>query len=202
MPAPPKARKADPEILLHDQKRKVEAKLYELRDILEDEGVSEEEIAAKVEETRAQLMLDLQTQEDKKQLKPHQIHEMAVEKEKELERLQKAFDVDSEGKSLRRQERKRFDEAEFDGVPKGPRQRPRWDGRRREHENGDDTRGILDDRRRIDLDDRREFRRQASGPTRRRRSQSPIRDGRRIRRRSSSSEGSYSSRSRSRSKTP
>ena len=49
-------RKPNPQILEHEKKRKVEVKLLELRLAMEDRGYSEDEIEAKIETVRKDLM--------------------------------------------------------------------------------------------------------------------------------------------------
>lgn len=91
-------RRVDKDLLEHEQKRKIEAECFELRDELEEEGkLSEEQIEEKVQSLRDKLTAESKTNSDggkqaAQGLKPHQIHELTALKEKDNERLRKAFD--------------------------------------------------------------------------------------------------------------
>ncbi|KAK0630768.1 cwf21 domain-containing protein, partial [Bombardia bombarda] len=106
-------RQPDKGLLEHDRKREVEVKVFELRDKLEDEGVDEDEIETRCDALRKKLLAE----SDKKQsaggagsarnLKMHQVHELADAKIKESERLRQALKISrdyEEGSHWRKQE--------------------------------------------------------------------------------------------------
>ncbi|KAA8906495.1 hypothetical protein TRICI_005160 [Trichomonascus ciferrii] len=93
-------RRVDKDLLEHEQKRKIEAQCFELRDELEEEGkLSEEQIDEEVQKLRDKLTAESKKNKDggdkgaAKGLKPHQIQELTAYKEKENERLRQAFDL-------------------------------------------------------------------------------------------------------------
>merc|ERR1712014_241541 len=93
---PIKVKQANPELLLHEQKRKVEIDLIKLEDELREAGMSEKEIQESLTQERKQMMkaveegsLRYDTQLDKKDS-----HQLAIEKEKELARFEKALQID------------------------------------------------------------------------------------------------------------
>ncbi|EMR10644.1 hypothetical protein PNEG_01344 [Pneumocystis murina B123] len=91
-------KKADKEILEHDRKRKVEVKVLNYRDSLEENGeLNEEEIEEKVKEYREKLLNEksdeIISNDDVKNLKSYQVHELATAKARELEKLRKAFGI-------------------------------------------------------------------------------------------------------------
>jgi hypothetical protein len=117
-----KTRKANPEIMEHDRKREIEVRCLELQDKLEEEGyvsfasnhhvvwtgadgrLDEEEIEKKVDLLRKELMSQRAVGHDVKsygprcesvngRLKPHQIHDLAAAKEKEMEKVRRAFGI-------------------------------------------------------------------------------------------------------------
>jgi serine/arginine repetitive matrix protein 2 len=91
-------RRVDKDLIEHEQKRKIEVQCFELRDELEEEGkLSEEQIEEEVQQLRDKLTAaskkkDGGGKQAAKGLKPHQIHELTVWKEKENERLRQAFE--------------------------------------------------------------------------------------------------------------
>ena len=92
----PRQRQPDKEILDHDRKREVEVKVFDLRDKLEDEGVDEEEIDKQCDELREKLLADGDSGKGSargKDLRMHQVHELAEAKIKESERLRKALGI-------------------------------------------------------------------------------------------------------------
>ncbi|KAI9864610.1 MAG: RNA-splicing factor [Trichoglossum hirsutum] len=100
-------RKPDQEILEHDRKREVEVKVFELRDRLEDEGVDEEEITLQTAALREKLLSASSSKSNAKNLKPHQVHELAKAKMEENEKLRKALEISEdyeEGSHWRKQE--------------------------------------------------------------------------------------------------
>jgi len=100
-----KTRKANPEIMEHDRKREIEVRCLELQDKLEEEGLDEDEIEKKVEQLRQELTKQAHVPQDVKSLKPHQIHDLAAAKEKEMEKIRRAFQIDEnyvEGDAFKR----------------------------------------------------------------------------------------------------
>jgi hypothetical protein len=113
-----KTRRANPEIMEHDRKREIEVRCLELQDKLEDEGyvpchfilgsaygrLDEEEIEKKVALLRKELTSQAPVGHDVKsyvhllmglmsRLKPHQVHDLAAAKEKEMEKVRRAFGI-------------------------------------------------------------------------------------------------------------
>lgn len=105
-------RQPDKGILEHERKREVEVKVFELRDKLEDEGVDEDEIDARCDKLRKDLLAKMEkggngSSASKKGLKMHQVHELADAKIKESERLRNALKISKdyeEGSHWKRQE--------------------------------------------------------------------------------------------------
>ena len=94
----PRQRKPDQDILEHDRKREVEVKVFDLRDRLEESGKDEDEIEEECEKLRAKLLKDLGNGSNAgsrkgRNLKPHQVHELAEAKIQESERLRKALGI-------------------------------------------------------------------------------------------------------------
>jgi len=77
----------------HDRKRDIEVKCLELQDKLEEQGLDEDEIEKKVAILRKELMSRTPAGQDVKSLKPHQIHDLAAAKEKEMEKVRRAFGI-------------------------------------------------------------------------------------------------------------
>jgi len=88
-----KARKPNPDIMEHDRKREIEVQCFELQDKLEEEGLDEDEIEKKVVKLRDELTKQAPSSQNVKSLKPHQIHDLAAAKEKEMEKVRKAFGI-------------------------------------------------------------------------------------------------------------
>lgn len=82
-------RKPNLELLEHEAKRRIEIKVLEYADTLE--GLDDEEIADKCDEYRKTLMLDFNPIPDK--ARPHQVHEVAVLKEKANKRFAEALSI-------------------------------------------------------------------------------------------------------------
>ncbi|KAI1453609.1 cwf21-domain-containing protein [Annulohypoxylon moriforme] len=104
-------RQPDKEILEHDRKREVEVKVFELRDQLEEEEVDEDEIDKRCDALRKELQAKMnkggRDAAPRKQLKAHQVHELADAKIKESERLRNALKISKnyeEGSHWKRQE--------------------------------------------------------------------------------------------------
>lgn len=105
-------RQPDPEILEHDRKREIEVKVLELRDKLEDEGVDEDEIDDRCDGLRKKLEEERKAGKggsgpDARNLKAHQVHDLAQAKIEESERLRKALGISAdyeEGSHWRKQE--------------------------------------------------------------------------------------------------
>lgn len=92
----PKQRQPDKEILDHDRRRQVEVKVFDLRDQLEGEEVDEDEIDKQCDELRERLLKEAEAGKSSgrgKNLKMHQVHELAEAKIQESERLRKALGI-------------------------------------------------------------------------------------------------------------
>jgi len=92
-----KVKKANPELLLHDQKRKVELDLLKLEEELRTAGMGEDEIEKNIEREREQMMravnegsLRYASDLDKKDT-----HALALEKEKQMKKFESAFSIDT-----------------------------------------------------------------------------------------------------------
>lgn len=126
-------RQPDKDILEHDRKREIEVKVFELRDRLEDEGyvetnqptrcarhantifcsVDEDEIDDQCDAFRKKLQKEADTSNERldkakaRNLKQHQVHELAAAKIEESEKLRKALGISEdyeEGSHWRKQE--------------------------------------------------------------------------------------------------
>merc|ERR1712050_290743 len=91
-----KVKKANPELLLHEQKRKVEIDLLKLEDELRTAGMPDKEIEEHIAREREQMLkaveegsLRYDTELEKKDS-----HQLALDKERELERFEKALHID------------------------------------------------------------------------------------------------------------
>ncbi|KAK0710988.1 cwf21 domain-containing protein [Lasiosphaeris hirsuta] len=115
-----KPRMPDQGLLEHDRKREVEVKVFELRDKLEDEGVDEDEIEDQCSALRTKLLAEMNKRGGagpQRNLKMHQVHELADAKIKESERLRQALKISKdyqEGSHWRRQEERVKKAAERD----------------------------------------------------------------------------------------
>ncbi|KAK4550605.1 RNA-splicing factor [Oleoguttula mirabilis] len=119
-------RQPDQEILEHDRKREIELKVFELRDRLEDEGVDEDETDDQCNALRKKLEAEQARTNgggpNARNLKSHQVHELARAKIEESEKLRKALGISKdyeEGSHWKKQEERKLD-------------------REREHGRGDD----------------------------------------------------------------
>ncbi|CAK9019047.1 unnamed protein product [Durusdinium trenchii] len=95
-----KVRKANNELLIHEQKRKVENELLKLEDELLSAGMPESEVQAAVGRERKHM---LRAVEDgalryDSELEKASSHQQALEKEKELFRFEKAVGIDTRGR--------------------------------------------------------------------------------------------------------
>ncbi|KAL8336298.1 hypothetical protein RB601_000220 [Gaeumannomyces tritici] len=106
-------RQPDKAILEHDRKREVEVKVFELRDKLEEEEVDEDEIEKRCDELRQKLLAESDraaargATAPRRDLKMHQVHELADAKIRESERLRRALKISKdyeEGGHWKRQE--------------------------------------------------------------------------------------------------
>ncbi|KAK4169283.1 putative pre-mrna-splicing factor cwc21 protein [Cladorrhinum sp. PSN259] len=95
-------RQPDKGLLEHDRKREIEVKVFELRDKLEEEGeLQEEEIDEQCDILRKKLLAEQQENDRKnknapgprRNIKMHQVHELADAKIKESERLRQALKI-------------------------------------------------------------------------------------------------------------
>ncbi|KAF2478876.1 cwf21 domain-containing protein [Neohortaea acidophila] len=118
-----KQRQPDQEILEHDRKREVEVKVFELRDKLEDEGVDEDEIDDQCDALRKKLESERARTgggPNTKNLKSHQVHELAKAKIDESERLRKALGISKdyeEGSHWKRQDERKLQLERERGKP-------------------------------------------------------------------------------------
>ena len=85
-----RARKPDEAILEHNRKRDIEAKLMQLEDDLEEQGVPESEIAERLRTKRAELERDAERAKTKATRKDD-THAVAQRKQEKMEDLRKAF---------------------------------------------------------------------------------------------------------------
>ncbi|KAF2660221.1 pre-mRNA-splicing factor CWC21 [Lophiostoma macrostomum CBS 122681] len=104
-------RQPDQEILEHEARRETEVKVFELRDKLEEEGVDEDEIDDQCTALRKKLedarKAGRSSGPDARNLKSHQVHDLAKAKIEESERLRKALGISAdyeEGSHWRKQE--------------------------------------------------------------------------------------------------
>jgi len=179
---PPKARKPDKGILEHERKRKVELKIAEFEDAMEEQGYTEEEIEREVSALREKMMAeDLKAKEnasDQAKRREKETHAMAAQKASEMDRMAGALGIGGDSrpgdsfnaeiqaeraereKIQREQDKKRrheeYLEREERRKQRSERERRRDDDDRRRHDRRDDRR--RDDRRR---DDREEAEREA-----------------------------------------
>ncbi|KAK0932918.1 RNA-splicing factor [Friedmanniomyces endolithicus] len=107
-------RQPDKDILEHDRKREIEVKVFELRDKLEDEGVEEDEIDDQCDALRKKLESQQAANggPKAKNLKSHQVHELAKAKIVESEKLRKALGIREdyeEGGHWKQQEERRVE---------------------------------------------------------------------------------------------
>ncbi|KAI6798411.1 Pre-mRNA-splicing factor [Hortaea werneckii] len=109
-------RQPDKEILEHDRKREIEVKVFELRDKLEDEGVDEDEIGDQCDALRKKLEVEQVRSggggPNAKNLKSHQVHELAKAKIDESEKLRSALGISKdyeEGSHWKKQEERKLE---------------------------------------------------------------------------------------------
>ncbi|TKA73284.1 Pre-mRNA-splicing factor cwc-21 [Friedmanniomyces simplex] len=105
-------RQPDKDILEHDRKREIEVKVFELRDRLEDEGVDEDAIDDQCDTLRKQLESKQASHggPNARNLKSHQVHELAKAKIEESEKLRRALGIREdyeEGSHWKNQEERR-----------------------------------------------------------------------------------------------
>lgn len=120
-------KKPDQGLLEHDRKREIEVKVFDLRDQLEEEGeLDEDEIDARCNSLRKKLVEEQEKAAKKggvgpkRNIKMHQVHELADAKIRESERLRQALKISKdyeEGSHWRRQEErlKKTQEQQQDG---------------------------------------------------------------------------------------
>ncbi|TPX56636.1 hypothetical protein PhCBS80983_g04382 [Powellomyces hirtus] len=91
---PPPIRKPNKDILDHQKKREVEVKCMELQDQLEAQDIPDDEVEARVDSLRQELLKNLERMsQDVKKLQEHQVHELAEAKEKADARTRAAFGI-------------------------------------------------------------------------------------------------------------
>merc|ERR1712039_380625 len=90
-----KVRKANPELLLHEQKRKVEIDLLKLEEELEVAGMRKAEIQTTLEREPEQMMraVDEGALRYDSELEKKTSHQLALEKEKEMEKFERAVGI-------------------------------------------------------------------------------------------------------------
>ncbi|KAJ1929825.1 RNA-splicing factor [Tieghemiomyces parasiticus] len=98
-------RTANPELILHEQKRQVELRCLELQDTLEEEGkLSEADIEARISALRETLLAELAEGPEEGQMvsvteahlntiRPHETHKLAAAKQRENERMEQALGI-------------------------------------------------------------------------------------------------------------
>merc|ERR1712061_95604 len=86
----------NPELLLHEQKRKVELDLLKLEDELRKAGMGDEEIQRNLDRERQQMIRAVEegTLRYDTELEKKDSHQLALDKERELERFEKALQID------------------------------------------------------------------------------------------------------------
>ena len=91
---PPKARKPNKEILEHERKRKVELRIAEFEEAMEEQGYSEEEIERETAALREKMLTEeLKAKEEASAKRPTETHQIAARKAKELDNLASALGV-------------------------------------------------------------------------------------------------------------
>ncbi|OMP84725.1 Pre-mRNA-splicing factor CWC21 [Diplodia seriata] len=127
-------RQPDQGILEHDRKREIEVKVFELRDRLEDEGVDEDEIDDQCDALRKKLQKEAESSGERldkakaRNLKQHQVHELAAAKIEESEKLRKALGISKdyeEGSHWRRQEERLRENMKKEADDDEDRRRPK-----------------------------------------------------------------------------
>ena len=94
---PPKAKKPDAGILEHNRKRKIELKIVEFQDAMEEQGYTEEEVEKETSKLRTQLMSeDLRVKESLQKTRVTETHAIAAAKEKEMRQIANAFGIRNE----------------------------------------------------------------------------------------------------------
>merc|ERR1719262_150165 len=91
-----KVKKANLELLLHEQKRKVEVDLLKLEDELRAAGMADAEIESTISNERRNMMAAVNegTLRYDSELAKKDTHQLALEKEKELAKFEKAVRID------------------------------------------------------------------------------------------------------------
>lgn len=91
-----KVKKANLELLLHEQKRKVEVDLLKLEDELKAAGMADAEIESTISNERRNMMAAVSegTLRYDSELAKKDTHQLALEKEKELAKFEKAVRID------------------------------------------------------------------------------------------------------------
>mmetsp|Transcript_19027 Transcript_19027/g.48835 ORF Transcript_19027/g.48835 Transcript_19027/m.48835 type:complete len:448 (+) Transcript_19027:588-1931(+) len=88
----PKQKKANQDIIEHNRKREIEAKVFELQDQLEEDGLGDAEIESEVTKLRTRLEAEARqaSQETNMSMETHQV---AVRKERQMDKLASAFGI-------------------------------------------------------------------------------------------------------------
>lgn len=90
---PLKLKQGNAELLEHSRKRQIEVKVFELRVAMEDKGYSEKEIEERVGKLRAELQGKAN---DLLKAGKLESHVNAAVKEKENEKIRRAFEIDDD----------------------------------------------------------------------------------------------------------
>ncbi|EER04278.1 Pre-mRNA-splicing factor cwc-21, putative [Perkinsus marinus ATCC 50983] len=101
--APPKPKKADPELIYHNQKREIEVKLLDLQDTLLESGEEEDIVQKKVDKERQKLYKELDERRAEAEahggeLEADQMattHEYLQMQQRQAERAAKAFGINT-----------------------------------------------------------------------------------------------------------
>jgi serine/arginine repetitive matrix protein 2 len=94
---PPKQRKPDAGILEHDRKRRVELRIAEFEDAMEEQGYSEEEIEKEVAALRKKMAsedIKIRDSTDGGRRRETESHKVAEQKEKEMAQIANAFGIE------------------------------------------------------------------------------------------------------------
>ncbi|KAJ1808531.1 RNA-splicing factor [Coemansia sp. RSA 2598] len=93
-----KTKPVDQGIIEHERKRLIEIKCLELQDELEEEGLSEDDIASRVDELRLELLRNVQSVEISKggKIRSFETQKLAEAKHRENQQMAKALRISSE----------------------------------------------------------------------------------------------------------
>merc|ERR1712151_831534 len=88
-----KVKSANPELLMHEQKRKVELDLIKLEDELKAAGMGDKEIQENLARERREMLRAVEegTLRYESELEKKDSHQLALDKEKEMEKFERAL---------------------------------------------------------------------------------------------------------------